>query len=199
MILAAILFPVFGAAQEKARASSCQSNLKQIGLAFHMYAQDFDQRTLLNEQTVIACPQTRLGPYIKNNQLWVCPSETNSTALLGTDPRFVSYQFNNQLANKTEALFTRPTELIITHDADAGEGGFTEGNTFDNGKTTDWPHLRTGGCANSGTGTDPKPCGMESYLQPEFNRHNGMFNALFVDGHVKTSRSSQFTDANFKP
>lgn len=43
-ILAAILFPVFGRARENARRSSCSSNLKQIGLAFAQYAQDYDER-----------------------------------------------------------------------------------------------------------------------------------------------------------
>ncbi|MCD6351911.1 MAG: DUF1559 domain-containing protein, partial [Armatimonadetes bacterium] len=43
-ILAAILFPVFAKAREKARQASCASNLKQIGLALLMYAQDYDER-----------------------------------------------------------------------------------------------------------------------------------------------------------
>src|SRR5690349_1235069 len=43
-ILAAILFPVFARARENARRSSCQSNLKQIGLAFAQYTQDNDER-----------------------------------------------------------------------------------------------------------------------------------------------------------
>jgi prepilin-type N-terminal cleavage/methylation domain-containing protein/prepilin-type processing-associated H-X9-DG protein len=43
-ILAAILFPVFAQAREKARQSSCLSNMKQLGLAFMMYAQDYDER-----------------------------------------------------------------------------------------------------------------------------------------------------------
>lgn len=42
-ILAAILFPVFAQAREKARAATCQSNLRQIGLAFHMYTADYDE------------------------------------------------------------------------------------------------------------------------------------------------------------
>ena len=41
-ILAAILFPVFAQAREKARQASCLSNLKQLGLGMMMYAQDFD-------------------------------------------------------------------------------------------------------------------------------------------------------------
>src|SRR3954469_18418003 len=43
-ILAAILFPVFGRARENARRSSCQSNLKQMGLAMLQYTQDYDER-----------------------------------------------------------------------------------------------------------------------------------------------------------
>src|SRR5256885_5437199 len=42
-ILAAILFPVFAQAREKARQATCQSNLKQIGSAFAMYVQDYDE------------------------------------------------------------------------------------------------------------------------------------------------------------
>src|SRR5512137_1152715 len=48
-ILAAILFPVFAKAREKARQSSCQSNLKQIGLAFMQYAQDYDEQYPYND------------------------------------------------------------------------------------------------------------------------------------------------------
>src|SRR5690349_12144108 len=43
-LLAAILFPVFARARENARRASCQSNLKQIGLGFHQYTQDYDDR-----------------------------------------------------------------------------------------------------------------------------------------------------------
>src|SRR5476651_819462 len=42
-ILAAILFPVFARAREQARRTSCLSNMKQIGLALFMYAQDYDE------------------------------------------------------------------------------------------------------------------------------------------------------------
>src|SRR3978361_1107773 len=52
-ILAAILFPVFAQAREKARQASCESNLKQIGLAFKMYVQDYDERW--PSSTPIAC------------------------------------------------------------------------------------------------------------------------------------------------
>ena len=62
-ILAAILFPVFGRARENARRSSCQSNLKQIGLAFIQYAQDYDEKN---------CPGSGLItlPSGTNNLAW---------------------------------------------------------------------------------------------------------------------------------
>ena len=43
-ILAAILFPVFARAREKARITSCQNNMKQLGTAFAMYCSDYDGR-----------------------------------------------------------------------------------------------------------------------------------------------------------
>lgn len=75
-ILAAILFPVFAQAREKARQTACLSNQKQIGLAMLMYAQDYD-----NYMPVYIWPNsyivaTRLEPYIKNAQLFKCPSSS---------------------------------------------------------------------------------------------------------------------------
>jgi prepilin-type N-terminal cleavage/methylation domain-containing protein len=51
-ILAAILFPVFAQAREKARAISCLSNCKQIGLGFMMYIQDYERSTLPTSTTI---------------------------------------------------------------------------------------------------------------------------------------------------
>src|SRR5438552_8343561 len=77
-ILAAILFPVFAQAREKARAVSCLSNIKQLGLAVNMYVQDYD------ETYPIACPNdwwyyiwgVNVQPYIKNVQVFKCPSDS---------------------------------------------------------------------------------------------------------------------------
>jgi prepilin-type N-terminal cleavage/methylation domain-containing protein len=91
-ILAAILFPVFAQAREKARQASCQSNLKQIGLAFKMYIQDYDERwpqsDPINGNNNTQGQQGGAGqdfgfngdvcnaliPYTKNEQIWICPS-----------------------------------------------------------------------------------------------------------------------------
>lgn len=76
-LLAAILFPVFARARENARRSSCQSNLKQIGTAAMMYTQDYDER-LVPQRTTGADGKNWSGlldPYIKNVQIFVCPSQ----------------------------------------------------------------------------------------------------------------------------
>jgi len=79
-ILAAILFPVFARAREKARQTSCLSNMKQIGLGWLMYAQDYDETScrIMSENDPIlgyhACWTDWIQPYVKNEQLMVCPS-----------------------------------------------------------------------------------------------------------------------------
>lgn len=74
-ILAAILFPVFGRARENARKATCQSNLKQLGLAFSMYAQDWDE-VLPPKISTPATPWNKLvSSYTgNNNSILVCPS-----------------------------------------------------------------------------------------------------------------------------
>ncbi len=87
-ILAAILFPVFAQAREKARQASCVSNLKQLGLAFLMYEQDYDETLpaatyfhfiYQDPSTGQFNGQSLLEPYIKNHPamsrgtVWVCP------------------------------------------------------------------------------------------------------------------------------
>lgn len=72
-ILAAILFPVFAQARDKARQTACISNAKQVGLATLMYAQDYDE----------TYPSAHWGiylvlvqPYAKNREIWRCPSHS---------------------------------------------------------------------------------------------------------------------------
>ena len=92
-ILAAILFPVFARAREKARQTSCLSNTKQMSLAFVMYAQDYDETC---PAAAAACAINPTGeyterlsdslywmdllyPYVKNRQVFTCPSASPST------------------------------------------------------------------------------------------------------------------------
>jgi prepilin-type N-terminal cleavage/methylation domain-containing protein/prepilin-type processing-associated H-X9-DG protein len=101
-ILAAILFPVFAQAREKARQTSCLSNMKQIGLGLAMYNQDYDETMPLafarvppiNGGTENRIPfDQQLKPYIKNDQVFKCPSD----AAPRTNPPFWdgSYRTSN--------------------------------------------------------------------------------------------------------
>ncbi len=93
-ILAAILFPVFAKAREKARQSSCQSNLKQLGLAFMQYKQDYDECWPSQYWNTGASRWEPFGvywggevaPYIKSTQIFICPSTRCVTS---------SYLYNN--------------------------------------------------------------------------------------------------------
>jgi len=71
-ILAAILFPVFAKAREKARQSSCTSNLNQIGKAFMMYAQDYDEKLYHPRWTSVDGWTAPITPYVKNEQVFGC-------------------------------------------------------------------------------------------------------------------------------
>jgi prepilin-type N-terminal cleavage/methylation domain-containing protein len=83
-ILAAILFPVFAQARDKARGASCLSNLKQIGTGLYMYLQDYDEAYPPNRIGMLQnldCGKQggytwkeAIGPYVKNLQVFVCPS-----------------------------------------------------------------------------------------------------------------------------
>ncbi len=110
-ILAAILFPVFARAREKARQTSCLSNCKQMGLAAMMYLQDYDS-TYPKAYLFPACNMGSLGynygnwyvllvPYVKNGQIYVCPSlsanksgSTYSIAALGIKYASLGYGWN---------------------------------------------------------------------------------------------------------
>jgi prepilin-type N-terminal cleavage/methylation domain-containing protein/prepilin-type processing-associated H-X9-DG protein len=112
-ILAAILFPVFGRARENARRSSCQSNLKQIGLGIIQYSQDYDEmqpRTYFKSTGFSNSEQYKwmdaIYPYVKSEQIFDCPSETATTgakykyaipipAATTTNYAFGSYVYNN--------------------------------------------------------------------------------------------------------
>ncbi len=92
-ILAAILFPVFARAREKARQASCLSNVKQVGLAVLMYVQDYDERFPPERDGIDALPWFRTGAvvftlyanyqplvysYVSNRQVFMCPSSRRS-------------------------------------------------------------------------------------------------------------------------
>lgn len=116
-ILAAILFPVFAQARDKARATACLSNLKQIGLGFMMYAQDYDEMFPIGRAWGACSPAgsavdftTATSPYIVKiraydtignkgrEQIWKCPSDGNTRR--GTPPgNPLSYVITTNFSN----------------------------------------------------------------------------------------------------
>jgi len=193
-ILAAILFPVFARAREKARQASCQSNLKQIGLAWLMYVQDYDETlTYLWPTPSWSSYIHRADPYIKNAQLWQCPSnEPNGACACGyplgfADPNYVhaSYMYNMwltiaecyaDLGGKRLAAIQTPATTIWMFDGRRSILHFTA-----------WAW---------GDGSGSRACNPSVA-----NIHNGMANCLYVDGHVKsrTVPGSQVADVNPAP
>lgn len=85
-ILAAILFPVFAQAREKARQITCLSNLKQLGLSMAMYSQDYDETMMIaqtsNATNTYRWPQL-LAPYTKSRGFVFCPDGNYSTPVTG--------------------------------------------------------------------------------------------------------------------
>ena len=119
-ILAAILFPVFARAREKARQTQCLSNMRQLGLATQMYMQDYDStlptmrleaaRGIDDFGLIFAgqanpgnaagvqyvkdnCVGTLLNPYIKTQGLWKCPSDSNVDTNVAIGKRWSSYGY----------------------------------------------------------------------------------------------------------
>src|SRR3989442_328484 len=125
-ILAAILFPVFAQAREQARKTACLSHAKQIGIALTMYRQDWDSRGPFggweagpagqfntNDPTskFFEDWQFTLQPYVKNAQMFRCPSDK-----IAFQNRPISYLYNNQLNNArvpaSEAQIENSSEVV---------------------------------------------------------------------------------------
>ena len=84
-ILAAILFPVFAQAREKARQTTCLSNVKQIGLAHQMYWQDYDETMITSwSEGFPGDFNFYAQPYMKNTAILFCPSNPQSADTLAT-------------------------------------------------------------------------------------------------------------------
>ena len=121
-ILAAIIFPVFAKAREKARQASCLSNVTQITLAILLYAQDYDERLPQLKQ---GWPTTywpeRCWPYVKNIQVFVCPSNDRA-------PLIPSYGMSKHLSlgNRLGEIENPSATLLIADGWRGGAGGAEE-------------------------------------------------------------------------
>jgi prepilin-type processing-associated H-X9-DG protein len=116
-IMAAILFPVFARAREKALQTSCLSNVKQIMLAETMYATDYDNHTVPARDW-----PTSAYPYLKNPQVYLCPSDGRSDKQRsGAYP--VSYAMSPALGGILVGDIKNPAETGVLFDGTQVFGG----------------------------------------------------------------------------
>jgi len=159
-ILAAILFPVFARAREKARQITCASNLKQMGLAFLMYNSDYDETFVTNPMW-----KTKLQPYIRNTQINYCPSRRSLPWYYGQGyncgvPAGRGSAVAAGFVGRSEAMISSPSAKILVAEWDRCNSGPPCGDPglYDGGATCYWACTKV---------------------------HNGGSNLLFGDGHVK--------------
>jgi len=188
-ILAAILFPVFARARENARRSSCQSNLKQISLGVFQYTQDYDE-----SYPILFAPAGNwtgvLKPYLKSDQIFVCPSDTVPVKpVTGTPAKYTSYSINLDLAYDAtnnvprginQATLTQTVLTVLMADS-LGNGA---GDTY----------AYDTGCAGATTCSNP---GLATFIAEGSNgpaqRHLEGQNFAFCDGHVKWFKGQNAT------
>jgi prepilin-type N-terminal cleavage/methylation domain-containing protein/prepilin-type processing-associated H-X9-DG protein len=198
-ILAAILFPVFARAREKARQASCLSNLKQMALAVLMYAQDYDETYPLSyyydasfthdfswdfhidwSVSPPAIDLGLIGPYTKNQQLSACPS---ARGLHSFDREYTGYAYNVSYIGGGQfegpgwtvkpaaalAEVQKPAETVLLADS----AFWSSGGGY------------TGLAGNNYLRSPNDPY---NYVGPNVHfRHNGAANVAYCDGHAKAA------------
>ena len=175
-ILAAILFPVFARAREKARQTTCMSNCKNLALAELMYCQDYDERFwngmnmnygVLGNWNATDVDyndgwQYFIYPYVKNNQMFFCPS---GSMALGSR----NYAINSHgLHGRALASVKSPSETFLLLDS------YYE--YVNRGYDTSGGHSLA---------TLSETLGVGNSIPNTAFRHNEMANVAFADGHVK--------------
>ncbi len=202
-ILAAILFPVFTQAREKARQTMCLSNCRQMGIAVHMYVQDWDET--LPTVKMMGTPGTswieQVQPYVKARLLQRCPSD-NSPAWQEDPPRPTSYGFNAYFDpyHPPHGSPTNPRPVSL---ASVGlpaqciwSAELAERNSA-TGMLIKGDHFMPMYWGNPPRVVDPMmnmrlwdaQHGIPTTLA--ITRHNGGANYVFVDGHAKWHRFEQ--------
>ena len=197
-ILAAILFPVFARAREKARQTSCLNNVKEIDLAILMYAGDYDECLpfLYNVPPV----GSRYGliqitqPYINNWQIHNCPSADMLTSQSYLGHRSYGYNINTFVVFTTGgtprklAQILRPATIYMMGDCCADPNAPGRGHPPSAGPFRCDPDGTN--CKTCG-GTHNSYYGNHSWERPGFNfieRHSGTGNVGFFDGHAKAMK-----------
>jgi prepilin-type N-terminal cleavage/methylation domain-containing protein/prepilin-type processing-associated H-X9-DG protein len=198
-ILAAILFPVFARARENARRASCQSNLKQMGLAVLQYAQDYDEiypyALIANAgPSPLGTPTGWLGPHLtwpeltfpyhKSIQVTACP---NGNGVSSARPYEYHYGANNAImgvhsagtSGRHLAAIISPAATYLLMDAGVYQIGSSHASATTVSNNQYLPGIGDAGSASC-TSTD-------SFAQRDCKsgRHFGGVNMAYADGHVK--------------
>ncbi len=180
-ILAAILFPVFAKAREKARQSACSNNLKQMATALLQYAQDYDERMVMRYFTGYLWT-TQIQPYVKNTQIFTCPS-TNAPSY--------GYQ-QTYLDRKALGDIKRPSEIVMAGDVKRvynSSGGLGwDYNMFPPSEFGSPPAAPPDDESQDPPASDTA----EQYHGRPRAIHNEGTNLNFVDGHQKWMRTTSF-------
>ena len=214
-ILAAILFPVFAQARDKARAIACMSNMKQIGLGVQMYVQDNDERLFFRAAKssarvgstrsgvvitdVIAYDRAQwwnlLMPYTKSSQVYSCPSDGSqpkSPDINGVNNIPRSFVAACAAENLTLAQVDAPADTIVITE----KWGYVDNGVGSTGVTVnnetwlepfDGDECQAGGDVAGGACLAPVP-GYPVGMVKMANRHQGGMNSAFFDGHAKWLR-----------
>jgi len=200
-LLAAILFPVFARARENARRTSCQSNLKQIGIGITQYTQDYDEIfPPARRLTGLPSPDdwvpwhALIQPYVKSTQLFACPSNSARNSNLNKTPSVVnnvpaiprSYVCNGRGSNAAAIVgSTGPTSTTTPMRPDTQAAALA-----DIGSPTQLVLV-----TEARNRADPETWfsdnGTGSGNQQIFGGHLQTVNFLFADGHVKSMKASQ--------
>ncbi|WP_435792416.1 DUF1559 domain-containing protein [Capsulimonas corticalis] len=200
-ILAAILFPVFAKAREKARQISCLSNEKQIGLGLLMYSQDYDEyfpaSTYFSGITLNSGVWTNTmllaQPYIKSKNVWSCPSNPYNKFSMNyatQDDAFTSYALNMQLFDKTyygaphnSGFIDKPSNKIMIAESVAYANGGADPPAGNGAHYTSMGWSYWDGDA-------------DGFAREGFCHNTGTMNVVYCDGHAKAVRPEQTAGAN---
>jgi prepilin-type N-terminal cleavage/methylation domain-containing protein/prepilin-type processing-associated H-X9-DG protein len=198
-LLAAILFPVFARARENARRTSCQSNLKQIGLGLLQYTQDYDE-TLTRSFYGTAGDSDNAAnykwmdaifPYVKSEQLFTCPSDSASNkryqyhrniAAGQSSINYGSYGLNGAYGAPGDNQ-TPPRSAAADLAVPAATAWVTDNN---NAPSTANPGGSQGFFWTNATANPPVSTPSPRQLQNIVERHLDTTGILFCDGHVKS-------------
>jgi prepilin-type N-terminal cleavage/methylation domain-containing protein/prepilin-type processing-associated H-X9-DG protein len=208
-ILAAILFPVFARAREKARQTSCLSNVKQLTLGLLMYVQDYDETFPLlictDGATYCLTVFQTVQPYVKNEQIGRCPSRgssfqcPNGVSITGSNLwlDFSLYRaagltwINDVDYGVNEALISFGTSYMCPSLAKVQRPAETP-LAFD-------AYSSTASHSYNQPGPLPFPPGVGQGGWYAAWRHNGTCNIGFVDGHVKAQTGPNFLGFQTQP